>query len=442
MALAFDPSGWVLVNEALAPERTTAADPDQSEKGRTRVAYIVSRFPKLTETFILYELLAIERLGVVVDLYPLLRQRESVIQPEARALMARAHYAPFLSLPIIRSQIHWLRRRPRAYLGALLALLRGNWGSRNLLLGGLAVFPKVAHAARQMDRDGVTHVHCHFATHPALAGFVIQRLTGIPFSFTAHGSDLHVDRHMLCAKVAEARRVVTISDYNRELILEECGRRSHDKVSVIHCGVDTEHFVPASPPTGTFRIMCIGTIHEVKGQAFLVEACRRLARTGMDFVCHFVGDGPDRQALTEQIAAAGLADRLILEGAMTRTQIAALIGRSHVLVAPSVPTRTGQREGIPVVLMEAMSSGIPVVASRLSGIPELVDDGRTGLLVQPGDAEGLTEALRRLADDPDLRTRLGEAGRARVRREFDVAVNAAALRRHFTGQAPSHSRPA
>ena len=295
------------------------------------MAYTVSRFPKLTETFILYELLAVERLGAVVDLYPLLRQREAVIQPEARPLMARAHYAAFLSLPIIRSQIHWLRRRPRAYLGALLALVRGNWGSPNLLLGGLAVFPKVAHAARQMDRDG-SRTCIAFRDPSGARGFCHPSPDGHPFSFTAHGSDLHVDRHMLCAKVAEARTVVTTSDYNSELIHQECGQRWQDRVSVIHCGVDNEHFLPASPPNDTFRIMCIGTLHEVKGQAFLVEACRRLARTGMDFVCHFVGDGPDRQALTEQIVAAGLGDRLILEGAMTRTQIAELIGRSHVLL--------------------------------------------------------------------------------------------------------------
>jgi len=135
----------------------------------------MSRFPKLTETFILYELLSVELLGYAVDLYPLLREHEAVVQPEALALVARAHYAPFLSMAILRSQLHWLRKRPRAYLGALWAVVRGNWGSRNLLLGGLAIFPKVSHAARQMVRDHVTqNVHCHFATYPALAGFLIH----------------------------------------------------------------------------------------------------------------------------------------------------------------------------------------------------------------------------------------------------------------------------
>lgn len=403
----------------------------RSERRTDRVAYVMSRFPKLTETFVLYELLSVERLGYAVDLYPLLRQQEAVVQPEALALVARARYAPFLSLAILRSQLHWLRRRPRAYLGAVWALIRGNMGSRNLLLGGLAIFPKVTHAARQMARDNVTHVHCHFATHPALAGFLIHRLTGIPYTFTAHGSDLHVDRHMLCAKVSEAHHVVTISNYNRQIILEECGEDWQTKVSVIHCGVDTDHFVPNSQRTGIFRIVCVGTLHEVKGQTYLIEACRLLARIGVEFTCHIVGDGPDRSMLSEQIASARISGQVILEGAMTRTQVADLLSRAHVLVAPSVPTRSGQREGIPVVLMEAMSSEIPVVASRLSGIPELVDDGRSGLLVAPRDAPSLAEAIQRLANDPHLRAQLGRAGRVRVLQNFDVAVNAAKLAEHF-----------
>ena len=169
-----------------------------------RVAYVMSRFPKLTETYVLRELLAVDALGVQVDVYPLVRHAEPLVQPEAAPLVRRARYLPFLSLAIVRSNLDVLRRRPRAWFGALWAVVRGNWGSANLLGGGLGIFPKVVHAARLMEADGVDHVHCHFATHPALAGFLVHRLTGIPFSFTAHGSDIHVDRHMLPEKVAEA----------------------------------------------------------------------------------------------------------------------------------------------------------------------------------------------------------------------------------------------
>ncbi|MGH3031025.1 MAG: colanic acid biosynthesis glycosyltransferase WcaL, partial [Gaiellaceae bacterium] len=190
---------------------SASAGAERDAPRRLKVAYVMSRFPKLSETFILGEMLAVGEHGVEVELYPLLRERAEVVHPEAEALCECARFQPFLSLPILRSQLHFLRRSPGAYLRALSAVLRGTWGSPNFVVGALGIFPKVVHAARLMEADGVAHVHCHFSSHPAVAGFVIRRLTGIPWSFTAHGSDLHVDRHMLREKVAEAAFVVAIS---------------------------------------------------------------------------------------------------------------------------------------------------------------------------------------------------------------------------------------
>ncbi|CAN5320086.1 glycosyltransferase family 4 protein [soil metagenome] len=404
---------------------------ESSARAPLKVAYVMSRFPKVSETFVLYEMLAVERRGVTVEVYPLLRERSEVLHPEAVGLVARARYQPFFSWAILSIQIHFLRTVPRAYLGALWALFRGTVGSINFLVGGLGIFPKVVHVARIMAAEDVDHVHCHFANHPALAGFLIHRLTGIPYSFTAHGSDLHVDRRMLCEKVTESAFVVPISEYNRDLIARECGDRHRDKLIVIHCGVDTAVFRPRDPDDareeGRFRIICVGTLHEVKGQRFLVEACRLLAHEGVDVECRLVGAGADAPALQERIQALGLADRVHLTGERTRPQVAELLRRSDVLVAPSVPTRKGKREGIPVVLMEAMASGVPVVASRISGIPELVEDGVSGLLVPPGEPAALALALGRLHDDEQLRRRLALGGRAKVELEFDVDQSAALL---------------
>lgn len=398
-----------------------------AEPGGGTVAYVMSRFPKLTETFVLYEMVAVEELGWRVQLYPLLREREQVVHAEARPFIDRAHYLPFLSPAILASQWYWLRRRPRAYLAALFAVLRHTFGSRNFLLGGIGIFPKVAHAARQMREGAIDHIHCHFANHPALAGFVIHRLTGIPFSFAAHGSDLHVDRHMLCQKLDEAAFAVTISRDNRALMASTCPALK-DKVTVIHCGVDTTVFRPAARgDRQNLEIVCIGSLHAVKGQAHLIDALALLDARGVEFGCRFVGEGKDRAALEERIAAAGLSDRVSLVGGLTRRAIAALLADADVLVAPSVPTPGGKREGIPVVLMEAMSAGVAVVASRLSGIPELVEDGRTGILVTPGDAAGIAAALVQLQADPELRARLGRAAREKVIGEFDVRRNAARL---------------
>ena len=405
----------------------SAGDPTRR---RAPIAYVVSRFPKLTETFILFELLAVERLAQRVELFPLLRHRESVSHPEALDLVERARYEPFLSRAIIASQLRALRRRPRAYLGALAALMRGTLGSANYFFGGLAIFPKVVHMAHEMESLGVRHVHCHFSNHPAAAGFIIHRLTGIPFSFVAHGSDLHVDRHMLDRKVREAAFVIAISRDNLEEIVGECGEWARERVHVVHCGVDTALLRPLPERDATprpFTILGIGTLHEVKGQSVLIDACRLLVDAGLDLRCRFIGEGEDEARLRAQIDDAGLGGVVTLDGRRTRSEVVAALGEADLLVAPSVVARNGKREGIPVVLMEAMSCGLPVVASRLSGIPELVEDGVSGLLVDPGDVTALAAAIRRLVDDPHLRVRMGAAARQRILSDFDVDVNARAI---------------
>ena len=408
-------------------------------KGPTRdlalpaVAYVMSRFPKISETFILGEILAVERRGVRVEVYPLLRARAPLVHPEAVRLVERAHYVPFVSAAVLASQLHWLRRNPRTYVAALRDVAAGTFGSLNFFAGGLAIFPKVAHAARLIEADGIAHVHCHFANHPAVAGLVIGRLTGLPYSFTAHGSDLHVERRMLPEKVAEAAFVATVSHLNRQLIVGECGGRFADKVHVIRAGVDTTLFAPHrnGRPPGQLRALCVGTLHEVKGQAHLIEACRLLVREGVGIECRLIGDGPGRRALQRRIKEAGLERSVVLLGARTRSRVAAELAAADVLVAPSVMTAAGKREGIPVVLMEAMSSGLPVVASHLSGIPELVEHGVSGLLCAPGDSAALAAALRALHANPPLRWRMGENGRRRVLAEFDVEHSAGELVRLF-----------
>jgi glycosyltransferase involved in cell wall biosynthesis len=240
---------------------------------------------------------------------------------------------------------------------------------------------------------------------------------------------------MLREKVDEAAFVVAVSEFNRNVILRECGEDVAGKLVVVHCGVDTELFRARATAVAErpFTVVCVGTLHEVKGQAYLVEACRLLARDGIDVAATLVGEGPDRPALERQIAEAGLEGRVTLAGSLKRADVADVLRSAHVLVAPSVETKRGKREGIPVALMEAMGGGVPVVASDLSGIPELVEHESAGLLVPPRDSTALAGALRRLHDDPTLRERLALAGRKKVEREFDLV-------RLFRAQAESSER--
>lgn len=402
-----------------------------------RVAYVMSRFPRLSETFVLFEMIALQAEGVDIELFPLIRERADVVHPEALPFVEQMRYERAAAPRVVMSNLWWLRTDPRRYLRTLAAVLNGTRGSLNFFFGGLAAFPKVAHYAREMQRLDVDHVHCHFANHPALAGFVIHRLTGTPYSFTAHGSDLHVDRTMLGTKVREAAFVVTVSEYNRRMVIGECEPDQRtDHVHVLHCGVDTAVFAPradAAPDVATggdqpqLRLVSVGTLHEVKGQRYLLEACAELRDRGIDVSCVLIGDGPDRRMLESLRHELALDDAVEFAGRCTRDEIARHVASAHALVAPSVPTSGGKREGIPVVLMEAMSAGLPVVSSRISGIPELVNDGVNGLLAEPFASSELADALERLARDAALRRRLGEAARETILAEFDVAANARRL---------------
>ena len=397
-----------------------------------RIAYIMSRFPKITETFILFEMLSAEQQGARLEIYPLWRERTRVMHPEARSYVARAHFLRLMSWHVFSRNLRCLCERPRQYFGALWAGVRANWGSPRFFIGFLATFPKAVAMGDDMVRRGIEHVHAHFASHPAAVAFVIRRLFGLPFSFTAHGSDLHRDRHMLREKVREATFVVAISSYNRDVIVRTCGEHCAEKVAIIHCGTDTDVFAPRPSAPGGPRntkthLTCVGTLHEVKGQRPLIEACALLKSRGVDFQLNLVGDGPDQKLLEEMVELHQLTEQVVFSGRCTRSEVAAILRSTDIVVAPSVPTQDGRREGIPVALMEAMACGVPVVASQISGIPELVADGTNGRLVPPNDAQALADALEQLICAPELRYQLGRAARVTVQSRFNLHRNAQQL---------------
>lgn len=417
--------------------RRRTADAGERVEGHSpaRIAYIMSRFPKLTETFVLFEMLAIEQLGLGVEVYPLLRVRKGAIHKEARGLVARAHFHGFLSGPVITANLHFLWHCPLRYFRTLFDVMRGTWGSLNFFGGGLAIFPKSVRFAYEMTEQQITHIHAHFANHPTLSAFIVNRLTGIPFSFTAHAFDIHVERRMLDKKLEAASFAVTISESNRRLMIAE-SPESAGKIHVVHCGVDPRIFKPATVRIDTsLQLVCVASLEPVKGHRYLIEACRVLRERGLAFTCHLVGQGSLGGALERQIADDQLESRVMLHGGLPRDAVAEMVGRSDVVVLPSAPTKEGKREGIPVALMEAMAVGLPIVSTVSGSIPELVETGVTGLLVAPADPIALADALSTLAMDPGLRRGMGAAGRAKVLREFNLEANAETLAALFTSSA-------
>jgi glycosyltransferase involved in cell wall biosynthesis len=388
------------------------------------VAYVVSRFPKITETFVLNEMIALEELGMQVELFPLLRREPGVQQPAARPFVERAHY-PRLGWALVRANLDYFRREPLRYLATWMAAVWHTLPSPRFLAAALVLLPRAFVCAREMTRLGVEHVHAHFASHPALVALIVHRLTGIPFSFTAHGSDLHVDQTALAWKLREADQALTVSEYNREFVRSRLGRAAADKLRVLHCGVDTERLVRDQElPSDCFEILCVAALRGVKGHAHLIEACHLLRQRNVAFRCHLVGGGPRERELVRLAERRGLSDRIHFHGPLPHDVVLERMRAAHVQVLCSVQDRAGRREGIPVALMEAMSCGLPVVASRISGVPELVEHGRSGLLTPPGDARAIAEALERLARSPALRRRLGRAGRDTVVEHFDLRTQA------------------
>ena len=397
-----------------------------------RVGYLMSWYPTVTETFVLHEMLELRRLGVDLEIFPLFGAATDLRHPGAEALADRVHHHRGLSAELLLAQLHWLVRRPRAYLGAWARALAGNLRSPAFLAKALVVVPRAAVVARLMEERGIRHVHAHWATHPALAAYVIRLLTGLGYSFTANAHDLYLDRSMLKEKIAAAKFVVTISRYNRSL-LERLYGPAAAKTLVIPCGVDPRLFEGRAPrpPDGTFRIACVAGLRDYKGHRWLVDACALLRDRGVRFHCLLVGEGPERAAIERQVAALGLSPLFTLLGDQPHDRIRALLDGSDAMVMPSIVTPGGMMDGIPVALMEAMAIGLPVVSTRVSGIPELVVDGRTGLLAPEKDGPALAAALARLARDPALARRLGEAGRAHVLERFNLEVNAGRLREHL-----------
>jgi len=393
-----------------------------------RVAYLVSWFPAITETFILDEVEDLRRRGVAVEVFPLFGRRGGHVHAAWRGLEDCTHYHANFSWELVSAQLHWLRRRPRAYLRAWWEALRGNASSRRLFLRAPIVVAKAALIARRFAALGITHVHAHWATHPTLAAWVVRALTGIGYSFTTHAHDLYVDTAMLREKVAGARFVVTISEFNRAIIEGHCGTPAAEKVHVVRCGVDLAAFAPrprTPPAVPTF--VCVASLREYKGHDVLLEACRLLRERGVRARTVLVGDGPLRRRVEARIAREGLFAEVELLGALPHEEIPDVLARATAMVLPSVRARDGQMEGIPVALMEAMAAGVPVVATRLSGVPELIENGRTGILVEERDAPALALAMERLAADPALGVTLADGARRTIRERFDRRRNVAVL---------------
>jgi len=391
-----------------------------------RILYVVSLFPCWSETFIAREIATLVARGADVRILSLKAPSEALVQPAAAALLQRVRH-PLPRAAALAARARGLAAAPAAFAtiaGRLAARLVGRPVELAKSLEALARGAEQLAWARAFDPDVI---HAHWGTYPSTAAWALARALGKPFGFTTHAHDIFVHDHLLAEKIAAAAVPVTISRFNVEWLATHATPDARARLSVVHCGVDLAALPFRAEGREPGTILAVGRLDAIKGFDVLVEAVALLARQGRRVRCRIIGAGPREADLRARVERLGLGAAFELAGARPEPEVRAALAAASVFVLPSVVTPSGDRDGIPVSLMEAMAAGTPVVSTRVSGIPELVEDEREGLLVPERDAPALAEALARLLDDPALGARLAEAARAKVEREFDAAREAGKL---------------
>lgn len=394
-----------------------------------RVAYLINQYPKVSHSFIRREILALERQGVAVHRMALRGWDAEVVDPEDRDEQTRTSYTLRDGLRALAGAV-WrqLRRDPAALWRAIKA---GSAMSR----GGMRPWPYhmvyVAHACRIMDwltAEPADHLHAHFGTNTAEIALLVKLMGGPDYSFTVHGMDeadnaqrLHFPR-----KIGAAKFVVAISGFSRSQLMRQVSPALWDRITVVHCGLDEAAFAAAPPPPEDAAFLCIGRLSPEKGHLVLLDAFAALRRERPDTRLVLAGDGEMRAQIEARIAELGLGDAVRITGWISAEQVRKELAACHTLVQPSFI------EGLPVVIMEAMAAGRPVISTYVGGIAELVLPEQTGWLVTAGDAEALTAAMQTALDLPDAsRQQLAALASQRVRARHHIDSEAQKLQTLF-----------
>ena len=409
---------------------------------------ILKGFPRISETFISNEILLLEKLGFRIRIFSMRQPRESFAHRSVARIRARVDYLPEKILPslpsLLKANLLLAARIPGTYGRAAQMAFRRFQRTRksatlkHLLQAGYLV-------QRLLPGQGIVHLHAHFAHSPTSVAFFSGLLSGLPFSFTAHAKDIYTsDPRQLREKIALARFVITCTQYNRDY-LKRLAPGGQTPIDCIYHGIDPRLFAAAEDsgesrgrPEEPMRLLTVARLTAKKGLPTVLETLCRLRDRGVTFEHVLIGDGELRDEILSLIRRWNLTGFTRWLGTQPHDVVLAHYRRAHVFLLGCRIAPNGDRDGIPNVLMEAMAMGVPVVATRVSAIPELVQHRKTGLLVPPEDPEAMTQAVLELSGDPELKKRIVTRARERVLRDFDNQVLIRRLAEHFRAALAEH----
>ncbi|HEX8447302.1 MAG TPA: glycosyltransferase family 4 protein [Sphingomonas sp.] len=392
-----------------------------------KLAVIVTEYPKSTETFIYRDLMKFVELGVELRLYHLTRFREDQpIHAFAAPTRGFAHHPGIASRASIRAFGRAAIRHPLRMAALLVRIATGYARTPKIAVKSLALVPQALAIAEDARRWGASHVHAEFAGHPATAAWIGRMFGGLPYSVSCRAHDIFRTQALLDRKLGAASAVRTVSLFGEAFLRTRVAGLATRAIHVIHSSIDVTRIAPVETPPSRapFRILYVGALEPKKGVEYLLIALAEVGAQLGDWRLDAIGHGPSAAALKRQAEALGLAARISFHGVQPFETVAAAYARASVCVAPSVIGPSGRQEGIPNVMIEALAYQRPAIATAISGIPELIRDGETGLLVPQADAGALAAALLRVHADPDAALAMARRGRAHVMAEFDLAVNA------------------
>jgi len=395
----------------------------ENKKSELRIGYIFISFPKITETFTLREILELQKLGVRPELFSLLKPKHnSLIHPEAEALAKQTYYSPWiLSLKLLYSHLYYFFHCPIRYFNILLKVTLSSVSQPVELAKTIAIFPKCVYFAYIARKLGLKHIHSNFASHNATCAMIIAELNKIEYSVTTHAYDIIYDKPLLRQRLSNAIFNATISKFNIQLIKERYGDQLSSCAHLIRCGIDLEIYRPKEFPLEdnmAFKILCIASLHPVKGHKFLLEAIARMKSQGRKIQCILVGDGPLRKNIYREIENLNIKDVVKMVGNQTQHEVLKWLHEADCVVLSSL------REGVPISLMEAMACGLPVVTTNASpSISELIINDKNGLVVEKCNPDALASALSFIQDSPSTAIRFGKTGREIVEEKYDLRKN-------------------